>query len=142
MVDVREKGQALKNYPFVSDWWKMLDYDEHNERIHNGSTFWQRLKDGVSWLWYRSPGARALGLNKPFLLWRFGMLWFSLRNKYEHPDAAIEDKVLAYWGEDAEYLTLVQPLVGDVIGDFLIEEPDHPHAINIAKAIQKAEDNR
>lgn len=138
MVDVKEKGKALQSYPFEARKWGREPGGD--VRIHKGSSFLERLKDALPWLWASSD--KIYWANDRPIIWRLEMVWHVLTEKYVDVDDVLDDDIYVTWRETADYLLLVQPLVGEVIGDFLIEEPDHPHAINIAKAIQKAEDNR
>lgn len=139
MTDVQKMGERLQSYPFVTDWWKQ---EPANIRIRTNYTAWQRAKWALAWLnpW-KTRRSLKFDDDKP-LVWRFGMVWFSWKEaKYDSVDDVLGGDNYFTWGENADYMVMVQPKVGEVIGQFLIDEPDHPHAIKIAKAVQEALNN-
>ena len=62
----------------------------------------------------------------------------SLRKDKNLPDGSLNGgSILTMWEEDGEYIEAVGPTVGVKIADFLIHEPNNPHAIAIAAEIKK-----
>lgn len=131
-------GRLLQSYPFVTDWWKQ---ERSDVRIKTECSWWERVKYSVRWLNPRRSRYLKWDTKVPYL-WRFGMVWFCYRkSRYETVDDVLDGNNYFTWGEAADYVVMVQPLVGEVIGQFLIDEPDHPHAIKIAEAVREALDN-
>jgi hypothetical protein len=60
----------------------------------------------------------------------------SLQKDDNLPDGMIGGNI-TFWEEDGEYIECVGPTIGERIADFLIEEPDNPHAIRIAEEIER-----
>src|SRR5690625_4054955 len=134
-MKITEKvGKVLQSYPYATGWWV---HEESTLRALNGSTVWERFKDGIEWLWIRDP-LKGIRLNRVPYLWRFRMIWYAWRDKYKWFDSQLDGTNHFMWQEDADYVVLVQPKVGEVIGQFLLDEPDHPHAIKIAEAVKEA----
>lgn len=45
------------------------------------------------------------------------------------PEGELDNgNIIVHWEEDGEYLQMVQPTVGSLLADFLIADPEHPHA--------------
>lgn len=131
-------GRLLQSYPFVTDWWKQ---ERSDVRIKTECSWWERVKHSVRWLNPRRSRYLKWDTKVPYL-WRFGMAWFCYRKtRYETVDDVLDGNNYFTWGEAADYVVMVQPLVGEVIGQFLIDEPDHPHAIKIAETVREALDN-
>lgn len=62
----------------------------------------------------------------------------SLRTDRNTPDGSLNGGcVLTFWEEDGEYIETVGPTVGQKIADFLEAEPTNPHAIAIAREIER-----
>lgn len=58
------------------------------------------------------------------------------------PDGTLrKGAIITFWEEDGEYIQLVQPSVGNLIADFLEQEPEHPHAEKIAAEITRIQDD-
>ena len=45
--------------------------------------------------------------------------------------------IITFWEETGEYLNLMQPTVGTLVADFIIEDPTNPHAIKINKELTR-----
>ncbi len=62
----------------------------------------------------------------------------NLRTDNNLPDGKLNNaSILCYWEEDGEYLQMVQPSVGSLLADFLMSEPEHPHAKLIADELDR-----
>ena len=60
---------------------------------------------------------------------RLGMFFYAFKKVNHCPDGILDGgAVIVFWEETGEYLQLVQPSVGSLLADFLMEEPEHPHA--------------
>lgn len=61
-----------------------------------------------------------------------------LRTDPHTPDGSLDDgSVITFWEETGEYLQMVQPTVGALLADFLLAEPDHPHAVLIRAELDR-----
>jgi len=128
-------ANALENYPFVRKTW--IPTHEHEVYLPSGDTFWQRFRYSLTW--FTPSGLRIhkmVGGGVPFF-WRFGQMWFDIWHmRRDKPDEVLRNSsIITVWGEDADYITLVQPKVGDVIAEFLRAEPDHPYAKKISETM-------
>lgn len=57
------------------------------------------------------------------------------------PDGTLQEgSVITFWEETGEYYDMVQEHVGGLVAEFLLDEPDNPHAKRIAEALVKASD--
>lgn len=63
-----------------------------------------------------------------------------LRTEKNLPDGTING-IITHWEEDGEYIQMVQPSVGDLLADFLIAEPEHPHAVLIRAELERIRDS-
>lgn len=63
----------------------------------------------------------------------FRVNWFLDRNM---PDGQINGN-LTFWEEDGEYIQAMGPTIGAKVAEFLMDEPDHPHAKAIAEEINR-----
>lgn len=101
------------------------------------------LGDRISkaFMWLFSPPEFMSMLHPAF--WdrfsqRFRMFLFALKRSPNVPDGVLDGgKTIVYWEEDGEYLNLVQPTVGSLVAEFLMAEPDHPHAKLITKELER-----
>lgn len=119
--------------------------DTHNELPH-------RIKSALSWAFGRTPNWIRNWEDKWTVVDRFQMARHSLKRDPNIPDGVLNDgSVIVFWEEDGEYINLVQPTVGSLLADFLIEEPNHPHAKKILAEMDRirkleektcAEDNK
>lgn len=100
--------------------------DTHNDLSH-------RIKSALFWAFGRTPDWLIDIQGKGHTLReRFGMARYSLKRDPNLPDGILNDGgIIVFWEEDGEYINLVQPSVGSLLADFLIEEPNHPHAKKI-----------
>lgn len=118
---------------------KSINYD------NRGDGFWHRLGSAFGYL---------RGENDTLMQWmqegkvtwrnRWFMAKFVLLRKEKHlPDGVLDNGgIITFWEETGEYINLVQPSVGAMLSDFLLEDPDNPHAQKISKEILRIiEDN-
>lgn len=83
-----------------------------------GDTRWERAKDAAAQV-------RAT-------------MTVGLRTDDNLPDGVLDNgNVITFWEETGEYIQMVQPSVGELVAQFLIEHPDHPHARMIAAEIAR-----
>lgn len=61
-----------------------------------------------------------------------------LRTHYSHPDGQLEGGgVIVYWEETGEYVQMVQPPVGELIGQWLQAEPENEWAQKVAGKLEE-----
>lgn len=60
----------------------------------------------------------------------------NIRKESNLPDGGLPG-VLTFAEENGEYIEMVGPTIGAKIADFLIAEPDHPHAQAISEEIER-----
>lgn len=86
--------------------------------------------------WWRHPNKAVItAWWKIYAHFRVG-----LRTQTHTPDGTING-IITHWEEDGEYIQMVQPSVGDLLADFLLDEPNHPHAVLIRAELQRIRDN-
>jgi hypothetical protein len=67
---------------------------------------------------------------------------YLLRREANTPDGILDSgNIITFWEETGEYLNLMQPTVGTLIADFILEDPTNPHAIKINKEITRLHKN-
>lgn len=111
-----------------------------------------RIKEAIFWTFGKTPDWLSKWEDKWNIVNRLGMARHSLKRDPNLPDGVLNDgAVIVFWEEDGEYINLVQPSVGSLLADFLIEEPNHPHAKKILAEMDRirkleiktcAEDNK
>jgi len=72
----------------------------------------------------------------------WGAYWhivIALKKSDNLPDGQING-IITHWEEDGEYIAFFQPIVGMKVLDFLEDDPDNPHAIEIVSAMHRAAD--
>ena len=148
-------SNAVKNLKFYSnlfdrDPWKFTTEDhitqirytkEHDP--HNRLSI--RIKQAFSWLFSTKKGFRQFfeETRLQALRTRLRMFAYSLKRDTNLPDGVVAGgAIITFWAEDGEYLELVQPSVGSLLADFLIAEPEHPHAKLIIKELNKIQRNK
>lgn len=101
-------------------------------------TVWGRIKQAFRWLTRkRQPWEAMLGVG------RFAMARFSLGRDLHLPDCRLDGgNVLVYWAETAAYVEAMQPKVGALVAEWMLAEPDNPHALAIAREMQRIDDTR
>lgn len=82
-----------------------------------------------------SPFTREATL-KLRLLHAWAWIVISLRKERNLPDGKV-GPVITFWEEDGEYIEMVGPTIGEHVAAFLINEPEHPHAVAIAAEIRR-----
>lgn len=92
-----------------------------------------RLLD--AWYWLFSKKREFLRSNTTFSRIDVPMALFVLKKSKQAPDAVLADRIITWWHEDATYIQLFQPSVGQLIADFLEQEPDNEHAKKISAEI-------
>lgn len=69
-------------------------------------------------------------------------LTVGLRTGKNLPDGVLDGGgVITHWEETGEYLQMVQPSVGSLLADFLLAEPEHPHAVLILAELKRIGDD-
>lgn len=54
------------------------------------------------------------------------------------PDGVLNrGSVITHWEEDGEYIQMVQPSVGALLAEFLIDQPDNPWAVKITAELDR-----
>lgn len=83
---------------------------------------WKRPVESIKLVWWTLKAHVVVGL----------------RTDSNRPDGVLNGGgVITHWEEDGEYIQLVQPSVGSLLADFLMEEPEHPHAQLIVAEIDR-----
>lgn len=119
----------------------------YKDEWQGSGSLWGRLKMTKFLL----VGSRKSSLHQE--LFRREKGWWTLPRLWHHvraalivgmgtdkhlPDGQLDNgNILVYWEETAEYIQVVQPSVGELLSNFLLEEPDHPHAVLIANEIDR-----
>lgn len=100
--------------PRVKRAWDSLFKKDNLNDLFDPKTFWKRLR------------------------WRLLYARMTLKTEKSFPDGGLQDgSILTQWEEDGEYIQLVQPSVGVLVANFLLEDPDNPHAVLIAAEISR-----
>lgn len=112
------------------------EYDKHNKIS-------RRVKWASRWLFGKTPDwikqleGRSMGPVS-----RIRIAAHSLKRDPNTPDGILDGgKIITLWEEDGEYLNMMQPTVGSLVADFLIAEPEHPHAVIITKELDRLRKN-
>lgn len=84
-------------------------------------------------IWGDEPRNRSI---KDIALEAWAYFYVNSRVDTNLPDGRIHGNI-TFWEEDGEYIEMVGPTVGEKIAEFLIREPENPHAIAIAEEIQR-----
>jgi hypothetical protein len=64
-----------------------------------------------------------------------------MRAERHLPDGTLsKGGIITFWEEDGEYIQLMQPSVGALVAEFLIDNPTHPDAIRIAAEIGRIQE--
>jgi hypothetical protein len=111
---------------------RKIDYDnESNSLLSRVKTAISYLRGDVDNVMY------FLDNNPPSWSKRWGMAKFALTYHDRHlPDGSLDKgSILTFWEETGEYIQLVQPSVGALLAEFLLDEPDNPHAKKISAEI-------
>lgn len=128
------------NHFEISDWnytrnlgsLKSIEYNDKNNSLRN------RLKRAISYLRGEDDYLMAMIQDRP-VTWRdrWRMAVFSINFKEKNlPDGRLDNgAILTFWEETGEYLQLVQPSVGNLLAEFLLDQPENPHAQKISKEI-------
>jgi hypothetical protein len=115
---------------------KSIRYEpEHDFR--NKLSF--RIKSSIGWLISPPTFMRTLEPAwKDRLRSRFLMPLYLLRREPNTPDGILDSgNIITFWEETGEYLNMMQPTVGTLIADFILEDPTNPHAILINKELTR-----
>ena len=145
--DAAERLKFLSNIFVHRDWVFTHDTDIDHIRftqdITGKNVWWRRIPREVAEafkdFFVQDDIWMMLGTNTRFnlrRLFRYLILAGALDNNL--PDGALkEGRIITFWAEDGEYLELVPPSVGDLLADFLLEDPDNPHAQKISAELQR-----
>lgn len=136
----------LANHFAPRDWDYTRQHDIHAIRYPRDTigynSFWNRLKRGL--FEADSKGMRALfGRErrrnlKQWWMWRVAWFRVSVSRDKNLPDGVLNGgSVITFWEEDGEYIQMVQPSVGSLLADFLLAEPEHPHAVIIRAELDR-----
>ena len=150
MTDVKKVGKYVKSLAthFQSQtegWYYTRDLGDMEfiryKRDYTGYNHWtKRVKRAFDWkhLTGRDSFSKLFRQTRS----RYGLLhaiaWIrvSLRKDSNLPDGVVGGAI-TMWEEDGEYIESMGPTIGARVADFLMEEPDHPHAIRIAEEIER-----
>lgn len=112
------------------------DQDRRNKLSH-------RIKDSI--MWFISPPKFTKLLDRTWqerLRSRFTMPIYLLKRDNNLPDGILDEgNIITHWEETGEYLNLMQPTVGTLVADFILEDPTNPHAIKINKELTRLHKN-
>lgn len=96
-------------------------------------------------MWFISPPEFTKMLDRTWqerLRSRFTMPFYLLKRDNNLPDGVLDGgNIITNWEETGEYLNLMQPTVGTLIADFILEDPTNPHAIKINKELTRLHKN-
>lgn len=108
------------------------EYDKHNKISY-------RVKWASRWLFGKTPDWIKQLEGKGFgPISRIRIAAHSLKRDTNTPDGILDGgKIITLWEETGEYLNLMQPTVGTLVADFIIEDPTNPHAIKINKELTR-----
>ena len=134
---IKETGSILRNYAehfTFRDWNYTRQYDIESIYYKDVETLLKRIKN--AWRWLTKP--REHYLLQLADLSRISMAFHALKKDKNLPDGVLNNgSIITFWEETGEYLQLVQPTVGSLVGKFLEEDPNNPHAIAIAQEIDR-----
>ena len=142
-------SKSAKHLKFLADHFEYRDWNytrhDHIESIrydpehdpHNKIS--SRIKQAVSWLFSPTPQwMKELDGRGQTLGQRLRMVQHFLKRDSNRPDGVLDGgNIITFWEETGEYLNLMQPTVGTLVADFLIEDPTNPHAIKINKELTR-----
>ena len=107
------------------------EHDPHNKLSY-------RIKQAAWWMFGKTPQWYEVLGEKDNLFKRFGMARYALKRDPNTPDGVLDGgSIITFWEETGEYLNLMQPTVGTLVADFIIEDPTNPHAIKINKELTR-----
>lgn len=106
-----------------------------------GYNHWtKRVRRAFDWkhLTGRDPFSRMFRNKgvKRRLISAWAWIYVSLRKDNHRPDGVVGGAI-THWEEDGEYIESMGPTIGVLVAEFLIAEPEHPHAIRIADEIRR-----
>lgn len=108
------------------------DYDDNLKK---------RIGRSLRYIFHKPPKWLDDELRSDFL-WRLRMAAHVLRPNLNEPDGVLDNgNIITNWEETAEYLQFVQPTVGEMFAEWMMAEPDNPHAIKIAKEMKRIQDS-
>lgn len=127
---------AVNHEGWVVDWESAdLKHIRYHSDYRGYNHWFKRLKRGLrgsrSGLFVagKTPWARAVD--------RWFWLKVSIEKEDHLPDATLGKGIIASWAEDAEYIALMQPLVGMQVIKFVREQPDNEYAKLILAEMHK-----
>jgi len=117
------------------------DYSGYDHPVRRVQRLIKRHLPGNAWRRDRGIWGMLSGTEEKTSFWKkiqlkvWGLkaeVYVTLRTDKHLPDGVLENAaIIAYWEEDGEYLQMVQPSVGELLANFLLEDPEHPHAQKI-----------
>ena len=145
--DAAERLKFLSNIFVHRDWVFTndtgIDHIRYTQDITGRNVWWRRISrevvEAFKDFFVQDHIWMMLGTNTRFNLrhlFRYLILAGALDNNL--PDGVLKGGgIITFWAEDGEYIELVPPSVGDLLADFLLEDPDNPHAQKISAELQR-----
>ena len=145
--DAAERLKFLSNIFVHRDWVFTndtgIDHIRYTQDITGRNVWWRRISREVAEafkdFFVQDHIWMMLGTNTRFNL-RHLFLYLPLAGALDNnlPDGVLKGGgIITFWAEDGEYIELVPPSVGDLLADFLLEDPDNPHAQKISAELQR-----
>ena len=145
--DAAERLKFLSNIFVHRDWVfthdTEIDHIRFTQDITGKNVWWRRISREVAEafkdFFVQDDIWMMLGTNTRFNLRHlFGCIMLAGALDDHLPDGVLKGGgIITFWAEDGEYLELVPPSVGDLLADFLLEDPDNPHAQKISAELQR-----
>lgn len=111
------------------------EQDPHNKLSY-------RIKNAAWWMFGKTPDWYSVLGEKNSIAKRFRMAQHCLKRDPNLPDGVLDSgNIITFWEETGEYLNLMQPTVGTLVADFIIEDPTNPHAVLINKELTRLHKN-
>jgi hypothetical protein len=128
------------NHFEISDWNYTRNLGSLESINYSGrrDSLWKRIKASLEYLRGDNDFINIMSGGKaPSLKDRWSMAKIALTYQDRNlPDGLLDNgAIITFWEETGEYLQLVQPSVGALLAEFLIDEPNNPHAQKISKEI-------
>lgn len=146
-------SKSAKQLKFLADHFEYRDWN-YTRHSHIKSIRYESTKDPHNKLSYRIKSAIRWAINPPKFVrmieptWqqrlrsRFTMPFYLLKRDNNQPDGVLDSgNIITFWEETGEYLNLMQPTVGTLVADFILEDPTNPHAIKINKELTRLHKN-
>lgn len=135
MTENAEYLKSLASHFAPRDWNYTRDVEIKHIRYYSDTegrnTLRCRIQNTISGLLRKDRKGSFLYQNKFLdrLLVRYYTARHTFRKEDNRPDGTLDGgSVITHWEETGEYLQMVQPSVGILLSEFLLAEPEHPHA--------------